>query len=222
MKNIPLNVEVVCINGKCGKSSHVIIDPQDRAITHIVVHNEDFSESRERLVSLDKVIETTHRTIQLKCTIQELAAMEKFTEAHYINSDAAEYSAFDTLSEQSFDELESYSMWPYVYSQSSNIYSIPVEDECIPLGEIAVRRGADVEATDGHIGKVDEFVIDPKNGHITHLVIREGHLWDKKELTLPLSVVDRMDEYIVYLKLDKKTVKSLPAIPVKRFYRSIP
>ena len=59
------------------------------------------------------------------------------------------------------------------------------------------------------------------DGHITHLVLREGHLWSKKELTLPLSAVDRMDEYVVELKLDKKTVKSLPAIPVRRFYRSI-
>ena len=108
-------------------------------------------------------------------------------------------------------------MYPYVYSED-NLFSIAVEDERIPPGEMAVRRGADVRATDGLVGKVDEFVIDPENGHITHLVVREGHLWDKKELTLPLSAIDRLDEYVVELKLNKKTVKSLPAIPLKRFY----
>lgn len=219
MKDIPLNVEVMCINGSGGKSSHVIINPLNQAITHIVVHSRNFSESCERLVPLNKIADTNHKSIQLKCTTQQLAAMEKFTETHYIDSDTAEYASFDALSEQSFDELESYSMWPYVYPQST-IYSIPVEDERIPPGEIAVHRGADVHATDGHIGRVDEFVINPQDGHITHLVLREGHLWDKKELTLPLSAVECMDEYVVKLKLDKKSVKSLPAIPVKRFYNS--
>jgi hypothetical protein len=40
-------------------------------------------------------------------------------------------------------------------------------------------------------------------------VLQEGHLWDKKELTLPISAIARMDEDYIYLKLDKKTVKSL-------------
>ena len=218
MKSIPLNVEVTCIDGNCGKSSHVIINPLDRSITHVVVEYDSFNDSNKRLVPLNKIIETTDNSIQLKCTTQELIGMEKFTETHYINSDAAEYAAFDPLAERSFNELDSFSMLPYVYPESS-IYSIPVEDERIPPGEIAVHRGADVEATDGHVGRVAEFVIDPQDGHITHLVLREGHLWSEKELTLSLSTVERMDEDAVYLNLDKKAVKSLPAIPVKRFYR---
>ncbi len=218
MKSIPLNVEVTCTDDNCGKSSHVIINPLDRSITHVVVEYDSFNDSNKRLVPLDKIIETTDNSIQLKCTTEELIGMEKFTETHYINSDAAEYAAFDPLAERSFNELDSFSMLPYVYPES-NIYSIPVEDERIPPGEIAVHRGADVEATDGHVGRVAEFVIDPQDGHITHLVLREGHLWSEKELTLSLSTVERMDEDAVYLNLDKKAVKSLPAIPVKRFYR---
>jgi sporulation protein YlmC with PRC-barrel domain len=217
MKNIPLNVEVICNDGKCGKSSHVIINPLNQVITHIVVQNEDFADSSQRLVPVDQILATSHKSIQLRCAIADLAAMEKFTETHYINSDAAEYSSFGLPAEHIFDEIDLYSMWPYVYAENS-IYSLPIEDERIPPGEIAVRRGADVEATDGHVGRVDEFVVDPRDGHITHLVLREGHLWNKKELTLPLSAIERMDEYAVYLKLDKTKVKSLPAIPVRRFY----
>jgi len=202
MKDIPLNVTVTCIDGECGKSSHVIINPVNQSVTHIVVENDNFRDSRQRLVPLNKVIDTTHKSIELKCTMHELVTMEKFTETHYINSDAAEYSAFGSPSGLEFDELNPYSMWPYVYAEN-NMYSIPVEDERIPPGEMAVRRGAEVRATDGHI---------------THIVLREGHLWGRKELTLPLSSIDRMDEYVVELKLDKKSVKSLPAIPAKRFY----
>ena len=217
MNDIPLNAKVICIDGECGKSSHVIINPLNQTITHIVVENDSLRDSKQRLVPFNKIVETTHKSIQLKCTTKELAAMEKFTETHFINSDEAEYATFGSTDEHIFNEVELYSMYPYVYSED-NLFSIAVEDERIPPGEMAVRRGADVRATDGLVGKVDEFVIDPENGHITHLVVREGHLWDKKELTLPLSAVDRLDEYVVELKLNKKTVKSLPAIPLKRFY----
>lgn len=225
MKNIhdlPLNVEVNCHDGSCGKSSHVIIDSLNQSITHIVVQNEEFLGSNKRLVPLEKVIATTPRSIQLNCTKEELSAMERFTEIHSIDARSGENVSFGLPPEHYFDEFDPYLMWRYVYDEDGITgYSIPIEDERIPPGEIAIRRGASVEATDGHVGRVDEFVIDPTDGHITHLVVREGHLWNKKELTLPLSAIATMEEDIVRLKLNKKAIESFPAIPVKRFYKLI-
>ena len=93
---------------------------------------------------------------------------------------------------------------------------ISVEHERIPPGELAVRRGARVEATDGHAGRVDEFLVHPTDGHITHLVLREGHLWGKKDVSIPVSQIDHIQEDAVYLKLDKHSVEALPSIPIRR------
>ena len=41
-----------------------------------------------------------------------------------------------------------------------------------------------VECADGPCG---EF--GAATGHITHLVLLEGHLWGKKEVTLPVSAI---------------------------------
>ena len=90
--------------------------------------------------------------------------------------------------------------------------------ERIPPGELAVRRGTRVEATDGYVGQVGEFVVEPESGHITHLVLLEGHLWAKKEVTLPLSAIDHSEGDTVYLNLDKKAVEALPTVPVRRHY----
>ena len=49
---------------------------------------------------------------------------------------------------------------------------------------------------------------------MTHLVMREGHLWGKKDVVIPVSEVDRIEEDTVYLKLSKDEVQALPAIPV--------
>jgi uncharacterized protein YifN (PemK superfamily) len=73
-----------------------------------------------------------------------------------------------------------------------------------------------VEATDGYVGHVDEFVVNPENGHITHLVMREGHLWGKKDVILPLSAMGDTHDDTVFLKLDKHQIASLPIFPVHR------
>jgi hypothetical protein len=65
---------------------------------------------------------------------------------------------------------------------------------------------------------VDEFLVDSETGHITHLVLREGHLWGKKDVAIPVSGVDHITEDTVYLKLDRHTIESLPAVPVRRQY----
>jgi sporulation protein YlmC with PRC-barrel domain len=88
--------------------------------------------------------------------------------------------------------------------------------EQIPPGELAVHRGTEVEAVDGYVGKVDEFLIDPLTGHITHLVLRKGHLWGERDITIPVSQIDRVASEAVYLKLNKDAVNELPGITMHR------
>jgi sporulation protein YlmC with PRC-barrel domain len=90
------------------------------------------------------------------------------------------------------------------------------EIQQVPPGELTVRRGTRVEATDGYVGKVDEFVVNPENGHITHLVMREGHLWGKKDVIIPLSAMGDTHGDTVFLKIDKQQIESLPTFPLKR------
>ncbi len=109
-------------------------------------------------------------------------------------------------------------LWPYATPATGFIM---IENEHIPANELAVRRGASVEATDGHAGRVDEFLIDPIDNTITHLVLREGHLWGQKNITIPMSQIDRFEENTVWLKLDKQSIEALPAIPIHRYQDTI-
>jgi sporulation protein YlmC with PRC-barrel domain len=94
----------------------------------------------------------------------------------------------------------------------------PVKREHIPPGELAVRRGARVKATDGQVGRVDEFLVDPATRHITHLVLREGPLWDQKDVMIPVSAIERVGEDVVCLKLDRHTIELLPAVPARQWH----
>jgi sporulation protein YlmC with PRC-barrel domain len=105
-------------------------------------------------------------------------------------------------------------VWPYQVPEVTK--TVAVRHKRVPHGELAVQRGAQVRASDGRIGRVDEFLVDPEDGHITHLLLREGHLWGQKDVTIPISEIERIDENTVYLKLNKHDIGKLPAIPIRR------
>jgi sporulation protein YlmC with PRC-barrel domain len=105
-----------------------------------------------------------------------------------------------------------YSLAPYSYAEAE---MLPVRRSAVPEGELAVRRGAHVEATDGHVGQVDEFLVDPESERVTHLVLQEGHLWGKKDVSIPVSEVERIADNTVHLKIDKRAIGALPAVPVR-------
>jgi sporulation protein YlmC with PRC-barrel domain len=92
---------------------------------------------------------------------------------------------------------------------------VAVDEKQIPPDELAIHRGTQVEARDGNVGEVSEFLVNPTTGHITHLVLKEGILWNKKAVTIPAAQIDRMEKDTVYLKLEKAEVEALPSIPIR-------
>ena len=108
----------------------------------------------------------------------------------------------------------SYYYMPYVTSGTT--VQVPVELRQLPPGELSIRRGTRVEATDGYVGQVDEFVVNPENCHITHLVMREGHVWGQKEVIIPLSAMGDTHDDTVFLTLNQNQIESLPTFPLRR------
>lgn len=205
MMDIPVNAKVECVDGSCGESTTVVVNPLTQKVTHIVVKT--VPNDVERLVPVDQIWDTTPTLIQLRCTIGELAEMEPFVEGHFIKTD-------EPIPPQ-YGGPHAYAT-PYV-APTTPTY-VPVEAERIPPGELAVHRGTEVRATDGKVGEVGELLVDPDSEHVTHLILREGHFWGKHNIMLPLSAIDRVEGDTVHLKLDKRAVESLPAIPVVRHY----
>ncbi len=195
---IPIGAQVHSMEGSYGRALCVILDPIEEKVTHLVVEENEFPQT-QRLVPIDLVQVTSPQQINLMCTADQLKQMETFLEEEFIPSDPKVGSVF---------------IWPYSVPETD---FITLEYEKMPVGEIAIRRGTRVHASDGLIGHVDELMIDRKDRKITHLVLREGHLWGQKDISIPVSQIDRIDQDIVYLKLSKKEVEALPEIPIRRF-----
>jgi sporulation protein YlmC with PRC-barrel domain len=205
MVDVPMSAKVECADGPGGQSVGVVLDPKTWQVTHFVIE-EGGPSLTERLVSVDWVTETTPDSVRLRCSKSELAAMQPFAEMEYHRMDRSTFVGGPYCG---------WYGWPYVFLETM---LTPAKRERVPPGELAVRRGARVKATDGQVGQVDEFLVDPTSRHITHLVLREGHLWGQKDVTIPVSEIERAGEATVYLKLDKQAIESLPAVPVRQWH----
>lgn len=203
MTDIPLNANVQCSDSPCGKSTNFIINPVTRKVTHIVVEDKSLPNYPTRLVPVENIASATHEQITLSCTKDDVAHMKPFSTAHFIHESVADMGDVPG---------GSYAL-PYAVTDTS--YT-PVAEVQIPLGELAVHAGMDVEASDGKVGKLDELVLDKDSGDITHIHMLEGHLWGKKEVAIPVSDISFCDTNTVYLKIDKNAVHALPSVKVKR------
>jgi hypothetical protein len=208
---IPLNAQVECTDGVCGRSMYVVINPVVDQVTHLVV-KEDSSPSTEYMVPVDFVTDTTGNMIKLRCSKAELEKMDPFIQTTFIEERVPESNYSNGGGE--YGGNGSYYYMPYVTLEKT-IY-VPEENKQTPPGELAVHRGTRVKSTDGYVGKVDEFVVNPENGYITHMVMREGHLWGKKDVAIPLTAMGELREDTVFLTLDKAQIEALPTFPLQR------
>jgi hypothetical protein len=206
---IPLNAQVECTDGVSGRSVFVLINPVVEEVTHLVVRD-DSSPHKEYIVPVNLVTETIAGTIQLRCSRAEMEKMDPFIVTRYIKDKMParnfEYSGMSGAG----------SAYYLPYNTPDITITNAVEFQQVPPGELAVYRGTRIEATDGYVGKVDEFVVNPENCHITHLVMREGHLWGQKDVIIPLSAMGETHGDTLYLRLNKHQIESLPTFPMHR------
>ena len=84
-------------------------------------------------------------------------------------------------------------------------------EDVVPLGESELRHGERVHAVDGEIGEVQGFLVNAADDRVTHVLLKEGHLWGRKEVAIPVSAVRGVENGIM-LNLTKKQVEELPAL----------
>jgi sporulation protein YlmC with PRC-barrel domain len=200
--DIPLNVDVHCTDGHYGRSTYIVLNPATENVTHVVVMSQKVPDS-ERMVPISWIKETTPELILLNRPKAVVKGLDPFNQTDFVQREVSHYATDPKLT----------LLWPYRVPKKMVISD---EHQQIPPGELAVPRGVRVRATDGRVGRVDEFIVEPQSGHITHLVLREGLPWDQKHVDIPVSEIERIEEDVVQLKLDKQSVKALPFIQLRR------
>lgn len=209
---LSIGTTVTCEDGTCGELRKLVVDPAAGTVTHLVVEPEH-RRGTGHLVPV-RLLRTTTPELELTCTHEEFLALDPAEESQFIPAAPGSWGYGD----------EQVLTWPY-YGVSSmgglglgGIAAGPqliVEDR-VPFGEIEVRRGEPVHATDGDIGKVQGLVIDTDDRHVSHVLLQEGHLWGSKTVAIPFSAVQSVDSGVV-IDLTTQQVKDLPSVDVFQF-----
>jgi hypothetical protein len=214
-----IGTDVVCSDGSCGVLKRVVIDPVARSLTHLAV-GEPRHKGDGRLVPIG-LVESAAAEIRLRCTHAEFEALEPAEETQFLPRSSDDWRGTDW----GYGQGQAL-FWPFFSSggagtsasthdmgSMTDAGSTPrkVVRDRVPVGEVEVRRGEHVHATDGTIGHVHGLIVDPADHHVTHILLGEGHLWGKKEVAIPIGAVEDVTGGI-RLTLTRNQVRDLPAI----------
>jgi sporulation protein YlmC with PRC-barrel domain len=205
MTEYRVGATIVGTDGDLGKLDALIIDPTAHTITHLVVSH-DLLAPRV-LIPESVVTSATPDRIEVALDEAGLHDCEPFDEPNY-KTPEGELEYGDIVLDPG-----SYFLEPFASPLDGWVLT---SHERVPKGEVTLRRGAEVYSSDGaKIGHVDEFLVDPSDGHITHVVVREGML-SKKDVVIPLGNTSTVSDERVVLDLGIRQVNELPKIPVRR------
>jgi len=211
---------VRCTDGVFGELADIVIDPLERRVTHLVIQPSQ-GEGGRRLVpiQLAKGRDDEQREIELECTLDEAQAFETVQEFAYLRLGESptedpewDVGVEDVLAMPYYSGLDDGvgAYWGEPDSHLSMYY------DRVPKGEVEIRRASAVISADGHsLGEVDGFVVDADE-QITHFVLERGHLWGRKEVTIPIGAVAKVESDVVHVALSKDEVGALPAVRVGR------
>jgi sporulation protein YlmC with PRC-barrel domain len=216
---LDLGSPVRCTDDAFGELADVVIDPQTRRVTHLVVQPHHRNE-QARLVPIERAQagETSDATISLDCTVAQMNEFELVRESAYLRLGEVpvEDPDWDVGIEEPLALPPPTGMGAFDTGSVDIDPHVMLSYDRIPMGEVEIRRASSVTSADGHhLGHVDGFVLDSEQ-QIAHLVLEHGHLWGRREVVIPTSAVARVETDEVTLSLSKDEVGALPSARVHR------
>ena len=225
---IIIGSEVRCIDGRCGFLQRVVIEPVEGIVTHLIVEPNHRGKA-PHLIPIEAVIWTEQGrpgTIQLRCTLAELRSFETAPARHFLAGASGHWG---------YRQEQMYS-WPnYRLGSADGAAASSVRTEDVArasaqldsrtrrhhharrqssLGEVEVRRGDHMWATDGPLGRVQGLIVDRFDRHVTHVLLDEGDMWGQKRAAIPIDSIVTLRELGDGVKVDltREQVNQLPPI----------
>jgi sporulation protein YlmC with PRC-barrel domain len=215
---LQLGSPVACADGPFGELADIVIDPIQKRVTHLVVQPREWP-AVGRLVPVELAEDDGQGGLRLRCSAEEAGELPTVQESVYLRT--GEVPKQDPQWDVGVEDVLTL---PYYASPGADLYPpglewpVSITFDRVPKGEVEVRRASAVTSADGHhLGHVEAFLVD--GDEITHLVLERGHLWGRRDVTIPIGAVAKVETDSVTLSLSKDDVGALPALHVHRWRR---
>jgi hypothetical protein len=211
------------LDGEIGHVKDFYFNDQNWAVRYVVADTGSWLPERQVLISPHAFgsLDRTEKVLRVNLTRKQIEGSPSI-ESH------------KPVSRQYEEEYHRYYGWPY-YWQGGGLWGmggfpilelppIPLPSEPATasgpqperadahLRNTQAVNGYHLQATDGIIGHVCDFMMDDKSWAIGQLVIKIGHRFSGKEVLIPTSKVARIsfDESTVFINLTKDAVEQSP------------
>ena len=203
-------------NSNLGKVKLVVVDPDNKQVTHLVIEKGAFG-AKELVAdsSLVTQISEDGKTVWLSVNQSGFEELPDFVEREYtvsapynpmvpsnpgtsvmqmspgasVTTPVSAGGFFDPVPEPTVSPVEPFGE---AYEEHLNV----------PDNSLLIKEGAEVQAYDGKLGKIKRVNLDPATGKITSFVVEEG-LFFHHEQTIPLEMVESATENTVTVKASK-------------------
>lgn len=207
-------------DGEIGRVKDFYFDDQSWAVRYVVADTGSWLPGRQVLISPRAFGDFRHTGKVLSVSLSR----KQIEESPAIES-------HKPVSRQYEEEYHRYYGWPFYWEGDGlwgrsefPILSMPPKTMPLPQAVAANRKpeladaylrsaqavnGYRIKASDGIIGHVCDFMMEPKNWAICQLVIKTGHRFTGKEVQVPASKVDRIsyEESTVFVNLTGQAVE---------------
>ena len=187
----------------------VVIDSGSKRVTHLVVQPRDHGEEA-RLVPVGLAEESGGGAeLTLRCSAQDLEHFDLVHEFEVLH--AGERPKEDPKWDVGVEDIvvtPSYAPTAYGEYGGALDSEVTVSYDRVPKGEIELRRASSIYSADGHhLGSVDAVVVGDGD-RLTDLLLQRGHLWWKREITVPADAIAKFESDMVTLGLKKDELPS--------------
>jgi hypothetical protein len=202
---LELGTRARCTDGAVRVLVDLVVDAGTRAVTHLVVQPADEPDAA-RLVPIDLAAEGAEGEIALRCTAPALDEMSRVHEVAYVGPgarpDMVEEDGWD-VGVRDMHVLPDNLGSPFAGELATEaVFSY----DRVPEGEIELRHASAIYSADRHhLGSVDGVIVDD-DGRISHLLLERGHLWWRREISVPARAVSEFATDMVTLGVTKGEV----------------
>jgi len=213
-------------DGEIGHVKDFDFDDQNWAIRYLVVDTGSWLPGRKVLVS-PHAFGALHQAGKLLLVNLTRKQIE----------DSPSIELHKPVSRQYEEEYYQYYGWPY-YWQGGGLWGTSAFPIVEPHAKVFLKKsttasdsksnhvdahlrstqavnGYHIEASDGKIGHICDFMIDAESWAIRQLVVKTGHWLSGREVEISTSDVDRIsyEKSTVFVNLTRKVIENIPAQP---------
>lgn len=181
---------------KLGTVAYVIVNPTSMDVTDFVVSTGALL-GRDVVVPTDAVQRVEAGKVYITLDKNGLEACDDYVDVDY-NAPPA-----DWIPAPEYGYPSGGMLWPAgIYYPEATSVTVNT-----PPGTVGLHKGMDVLSDDGHkIGTIDALETDPRAGHVTHIVVKQGHILTH-DAAFPADAIQSVESDRVKLTLTRDQVQ---------------